>query len=104
MADHLLRFATQNRFLRSHRIQDRSSCGVPIAVFTEVHGLKSLSRTAGNGLTFFLDEKLLPTPRNVTNGDARCPQLDGLLDHPMLHASCLGLTAPTESQAPVPVV
>lgn len=67
-------------------------------MFTEVHGLKSLSRTAGNGFTFILfDRNLFPTLRNVTNGDARCPQLDGLLNHPMLHASCLDLTAPTES-------
>jgi len=27
--------------------------GSPIAVFTEVHGLNSLSRTAGNGLSFY---------------------------------------------------
>jgi len=30
---------------------------------------------------------------NVTNGDARCPQSEGLLNHPMLHASCPDLTA-----------
>lgn len=68
-------------------------------MFTEVHGLKSLSRTAGNGFTFFfsMEENFLPTLGNVTNGDARCPQLDDLLNHPMLHASCLDLTAPTES-------
>ena len=28
--------------------------GFRVAVFTEVHGLKSLSRTAGNGFTFIL--------------------------------------------------
>jgi len=50
-------------------------------VFTEVHGLKSLSRTTGNGFTFFSDRKCLP-PRQRYQRRRALPAVGGSFEPP----------------------